>query len=133
MSFYNRDHVQIHTELFVELLPSFMFLFPLLIMAAETVQVASQPINTAQTEARKWAQTYLNARLNTKSEGPSKPFNVPIIEISSTFSGSLEDKQVVAAQIRDACTNSGYAFPYVIPSRARRVPFYENVAMYHRN
>ena len=64
--------------------------------------------NVAQNEARQWAQKYLNNRLNTKTDAPSRPFTVPVIDISSTFSGSLQNKQAVASQIRDACTNSGY-------------------------
>jgi isopenicillin N synthase-like dioxygenase len=65
-------------------------------------------INTTSDEARRAAQSYLNNRLTTKTDGPARPFNVPVIDISSTFDGSLEDKQAVASQIRDACTNSGF-------------------------
>lgn len=74
-------------------------------MATATAQA---PANVSQTEAREWAQKYLNARLNTKSDAPNKAFTVPVIDISSSFSDSLSDKRAVAAQIRDACTNSGY-------------------------
>jgi isopenicillin N synthase-like dioxygenase len=64
--------------------------------------------NTTSDEARRAAQSYLNNRLTTKTDGPARPFNVPVIDISSTFDGTLQDKQAVASQIRDACTNSGF-------------------------
>ncbi|THY25693.1 Clavaminate synthase-like protein [Aureobasidium pullulans] len=64
--------------------------------------------NVTSSEARRAAQSYLNNRLTTKTDGPARPFNVPVIDISSTFNGSLQDKQAVAAQIQDACTNSGF-------------------------
>lgn len=64
--------------------------------------------NVTSDEARRAAQSYLNNRLTTKTDGPARPFNVPVIDISPTFNGSLEDKQAVAAQIQDACTNSGF-------------------------
>lgn len=64
--------------------------------------------NVTSDEARRAAQSYLNNRLTTKTDVAARPFNVPVIDISSTFNGSLEDKQAVAAQIQDACTNSGF-------------------------
>ncbi|KAI4746048.1 Clavaminate synthase-like protein [Aureobasidium sp. EXF-12298] len=64
--------------------------------------------NTTSDEARRAAQSYLNNRLTTKTDGPARPFNVPVIDISSTFTGDLSSKKAVASQIRDACTNSGF-------------------------
>jgi isopenicillin N synthase-like dioxygenase len=60
-------------------------------------------------EARQAAQTYLNTRLaNGFGNKQSRRFTVPEINISSSFSPSLDDRKAVAAQIRDACTNSGF-------------------------
>lgn len=68
----------------------------------------SEPASVTQGEAKAAAQAYLRERLTTKSAASSKPFTVPVIDIGKTFSSSLAEKQIVAAQIRDACTNSGY-------------------------
>ena len=66
--------------------------------------------SSTQTEARSAAQAYLNSRLNNglSTNGDHKPFNIPEIDISASFSSSLTDREAVAAQIRDACTNSGF-------------------------
>lgn len=74
-------------------------------MATATVQYSS-----TQNEARQAAQAYLNSRLasNGVHAESQKPFTVPVIDISSSFSPSLEDRKAVAAEIHDACTNSGF-------------------------
>jgi isopenicillin N synthase-like dioxygenase len=60
-------------------------------------------------EARTAAQQYLNERLaNGAGQKVTKPFTVPEINIGPSFSSSLEDRKAVAAQIHDACTNSGF-------------------------
>lgn len=70
------------------------------------------PASVAHGEAKTAAQEYLRQRLTTKSNASSIPFTVPVIDIGNTFSSSLADKQVVAAQIHNACTNSGYILLY---------------------
>ncbi|KAK4889035.1 hypothetical protein LTR27_012151 [Elasticomyces elasticus] len=75
-------------------------------MAAAAVSSYS----STQTEARQAAQQYLNSRLTNGSttNGAQRAFTVPEINISSSFSSSLEDRKKVAAKIHDACTNSGF-------------------------
>lgn len=78
-------------------------------MAASTA--SPTPLSATQTEARQAAQAYLNSRLtngSSRSNGPSKPFTIPQIDISPSFSPDLSARQAVAAQIRDACTTSGF-------------------------
>ncbi|KAF2716367.1 Clavaminate synthase-like protein [Polychaeton citri CBS 116435] len=79
-------------------------------MAAVTSITPSS--SSTQSEARQAAQAYLNSRLTNSSGGvrpqPSKPFLIPEINISASFSSDLEDRKVVAKQIHDACTNSGF-------------------------
>ncbi|GAB7356170.1 hypothetical protein MBLNU459_g6761t1 [Dothideomycetes sp. NU459] len=77
-------------------------------MAPIATTPAAPPASVTHGEAKSAAQEYLRQRLTTKSNVSSRPFTVPVIDISSTFSSSLADKQAVAAQIRDACTNSGF-------------------------
>ena len=73
-------------------------------MATAAVQRSS-----TQNEAVQAAQAYLNSRLtNTSSTKPSRAFTIPEINISTSFSSSLEDRKALAAQIRDACTTSGF-------------------------
>lgn len=60
-------------------------------------------------EARQAAQTYLNERLASGSTlTTTKPFTVPAINISRSFSSNIIDRKVVASEIRDACTTSGF-------------------------
>ncbi|KAK4993508.1 hypothetical protein LTR50_000438 [Elasticomyces elasticus] len=66
------------------------------------------PISEAFYEARQAAQAYLDSRLTAPEASSKRAFNVPVIDISPSFSSSLADRQLVAAQIRDACTNSGF-------------------------
>lgn len=59
-------------------------------------------------EARKGVQSYLQGRVGNKSSSSAKPFTVPVIDLTRSFSSNLEDRKAVAAQIRDACENSGF-------------------------
>jgi isopenicillin N synthase-like dioxygenase len=73
--------------------------------------MAAAPASSAatQSEAREAALNYLNTRLgNGAGTDPKKPFTVPEINIASSFSDNLDDRKAVAAQIRAACTNSGF-------------------------
>ena len=60
-------------------------------------------------EARQAAQEYLNSRLaNGATSRSDRPFTIPVINLESSFSSSLEDRKAIAAQIHDACTSSGF-------------------------
>jgi hypothetical protein len=77
-------------------------------MAAAAVDRSS-----TQIEARQAAQAYLNSRLTNgtshkETNSGSRPFTIPEIDISPSFSSNLADRRAVAAQIHDACTNSGF-------------------------
>ncbi|KAL1305747.1 hypothetical protein AAFC00_007328 [Neodothiora populina] len=87
-------------------------------VATITAPAVRNEINASQSEARR----YLSARLSTKHDGPTQPFNVPVIDISRSFSGSLAEKRAIADQIRDACMNSGFfqITGHGVPETARR-------------
>ena len=73
-------------------------------MATATLQHSA-----TQNEARQAAQAYLDSRLsNNGIQADSKEFSVPVIDIAPSFSSSLEARKAVAAQIKAACTNSGF-------------------------
>lgn len=57
-------------------------------------------------EARSTA--YLQSRLNSTLTDDT--FKIPIIDISPSFSSSIASRQAVAAQIREACTTSGFFY-----------------------
>ncbi|KAH8887597.1 2OG-Fe(II) oxygenase [Thozetella sp. PMI_491] len=40
----------------------------------------------------------------------AKPSELPIIDVSNIFSSSLDERQVVAKQLREACTNTGFFY-----------------------
>lgn len=71
--------------------------------------VASPP-STTHDEARRAAQDYLNRRLaGGAGATPScRGFTVPEIDISRSFSTNLNDRKAIAAQIREACSHSGF-------------------------
>ena len=79
--------------------------------------------SSTQNEARQAAQAYLDSRL-THGFGtkPSKPFTVPEINIAPSFSSSLADRKAVAAQIHEACTNSGFFHitGHIVPEESRQ-------------
>lgn len=66
-------------------------------------------ISSTKSEATKAAQQYLNQRL-TGGAGirSSTQFSVPTIDIASSFSSDTGKRKACAAQIRDACTTSGF-------------------------
>jgi isopenicillin N synthase-like dioxygenase len=55
------------------------------------------------------AQEYLQARLTATSETTSFR-SIPIIDLSPSFSSSLEARQLVARQINEACTTVGFFY-----------------------
>ncbi|KAI9741370.1 MAG: hypothetical protein M1834_003087 [Cirrosporium novae-zelandiae] len=56
------------------------------------------------------AHDYLKARLasHPASSINSSSFQIPVIDISPSYSNSIADRQAVASQIRSACLNSGF-------------------------
>jgi isopenicillin N synthase-like dioxygenase len=79
-------------------------------MAAITMTPSHQSDLTTYEEAHKGAAEYLQSRLNEKDERLDKSFEIPVIDLGSSFSTDLADRQVVAAQIRKACTTSGFFY-----------------------
>lgn len=77
-------------------------------MASTVTETLPKP--STQSEARKAAQEYLKSRLTAGKAGgaASEDFTVPNIDINPSFSLNVEDRKLVAAQIRAACTNSGF-------------------------
>ena len=62
-------------------------------------------------EARNGAATYLRTRLSAKSNDiHDAQFEIPIIDLSTSFSASLPDRQAIGSQIRKACTTSGFFY-----------------------
>lgn len=84
-------------------------------MAAVTSQTSSLP-PTAQSDSLAAAvevQNYLKARLsasnNAQSNGNEK-WEIPIIDLTASFSTTLSDRQAVASQIHKACTTTGFFY-----------------------
>ncbi|KAK4507851.1 hypothetical protein PRZ48_001586 [Zasmidium cellare] len=79
--------------------------------------------SATHSEARQAAQAYLNERLAKGNDAkPTKSFTVPEINIASSFSSNIAERKAVAAQIRDACTNSGFfhVTGHGVPEEARQ-------------
>jgi hypothetical protein len=66
--------------------------------------------STTFTEAREGAAAYLRERLTAKAPITDEDFEVPIIDISPSFSKLQSERQKVADQIRKACTTSGFFY-----------------------
>jgi isopenicillin N synthase-like dioxygenase len=80
-------------------------IWPVLVV---TVGMSRHEDSVTKQEAR--STSYLASRLAAKSAVTDDNFNIPVIDISPSFSSSLKDRQTVAAQIRDACTTSGFFY-----------------------
>ncbi|KAH9882582.1 hypothetical protein J1614_000818 [Plenodomus biglobosus] len=69
------------------------------------------PDATTLEEARKGAAEYLQSRLSTKgTHHNDDQFEIPIIDLTPSFSTSLTDRQHVADQMREACITSGFFY-----------------------
>lgn len=79
-------------------------------MAATLGNAGSVRDSTTFQEARDGAAAYLQARLAAKAPVTDEEFQVPVIDISPSFSGSLLERQKVADQIQKACTTSGFFY-----------------------
>lgn len=66
---------------------------------------------TTYEEARHGAAVYLQSRLDVKCKSVSdEEFKIPVVDLTSSFSPSLKERQSVANQIREACTTSGFFY-----------------------
>jgi len=86
------------------------------------------------TEARKGAADYLASRLIKPTDKKTKtPFEVPIIDISPSFSSALSDRKAVASQIRSACTSSGFFHitNHGVPDTSRAAILSEAARFFH--
>lgn len=76
-------------------------------MATATVHPTAADSVTKQ-EAR--SNAYLQSRLAAKDTISDDDFVIPVIDLTPSFSESLEDRKSVALQIRQACTTSGFFY-----------------------
>lgn len=66
---------------------------------------------TSARSATDQARDYLEDRLGTADDSQSlKTFTIPVIDIASSYSGSLKDRKEVSQQIREACVSSGFFY-----------------------
>ena len=79
-------------------------------MAAPLVDVARSHDSTTFTEAREGAAAYLQSRLADRAPVTDEEFEVPVVDMSTSLSASLAERQSVADQIRKACTTSGFFY-----------------------
>ena len=77
---------------------------------AANVDLPRTQTSTTYTEAREGAAAYLQSRLAAKGSVTQEEFEVPVIDISSSFSNSLVERQKVANQIQRACATSGFFY-----------------------
>ncbi len=91
-------------------------------MATPLVGTSPSMGSNTFTEAREGAAAYLQARLAAKHSIRDDDFEVPIIDISPSFSNAQAERQRIADQIRKACTTSGffYVTNHGVPLRARQ-------------
>ncbi|CAN9218877.1 unnamed protein product [Alternaria sp. RS040] len=72
--------------------------------------MASVPDSTTYDEARNGAAAYLQSRLSAKDHVTDENFEIPVIDLTSSFSVSLESRKAVAAQIRQTCETVGFFY-----------------------
>ena len=56
------------------------------------------------------ARDYLEDRLGRAERQETSAFTIPVIDIASSYSSSLADREAVAKQIREACVSSGFFY-----------------------
>jgi isopenicillin N synthase-like dioxygenase len=79
-------------------------------MATASVETPYSADRTTYEEAHKGAATYLQERLTAQDAKLDEGFEIPVIDLAPSFSASLVDRQAVAAQVRKACTTSGFFY-----------------------
>jgi len=74
--------------------------------------IATHPSPTIDSITKQEARStaYLESRLAAKSTATDSDFKIPVIDLSPSFSPSLQDRQSVADQINTACTTSGFFY-----------------------
>lgn len=72
--------------------------------------MASVTDSTTYDEARNGAAAYLQSRLSAKDHVTDENFEIPIIDLTPSFSVSLESRKAVAAQIRQTCETVGFFY-----------------------
>lgn len=77
-------------------------------MSTVTISTSGVAESVTKQEARSTA--YLQSRLAAQDTITDANFEIPIIDLSPSFSSSLKDRKTVAAQIRKACTTSGFFY-----------------------
>ncbi|CAL3963445.1 unnamed protein product [Diplocarpon coronariae] len=60
-------------------------------------------------EAALEAEQYLQSRLSSTTSAPSFR-SIPVIDLTTSFSSSISDRQAIAKKISDACTSVGFFF-----------------------
>lgn len=90
-------------------------------MAAASAETSHPTDRTTYEEAHKGAAEYLKTRLVAQYEQQDEDFEVPVIDLFPSYSSKLADRQAVAAQIRKACTVSGFFYitNHSVPKPAR--------------
>jgi isopenicillin N synthase-like dioxygenase len=79
-------------------------------MASAAVDMPHQADQTTYEEAHAGAAAYLQSRLAENDERLDEGFEIPVIDLTPSFSTVLADRQAVATQIRRACTKSGFFY-----------------------
>ncbi|KAF2826917.1 Clavaminate synthase-like protein [Ophiobolus disseminans] len=79
-------------------------------MATTTIETPLPADRTTYEEAHNGAAAYLQARLDAKDDRLDDGFDIPVIDLAPSFSSSFADRKAVAAQIRNACTASGFFY-----------------------
>ncbi|KAH8731815.1 hypothetical protein GQ44DRAFT_766870 [Phaeosphaeriaceae sp. PMI808] len=79
-------------------------------MATVHTDVPYSADRTTYEEAHKGAAAYLQSRLAKNDAITDEDFEIPLIDLTPSYSTSLVDRQVVASKIRKACTTSGFFY-----------------------
>lgn len=79
-------------------------------MAAAHVEQRHVSDSTTRDEAHQGAAAYLQSRLAVQSDELDKDFEIPVIDLTPSFSDNYGDRVAVAAQIRKACLTSGFFY-----------------------
>jgi isopenicillin N synthase-like dioxygenase len=79
-------------------------------MATVLMNPPQQADLTTYEEAHKGAAEYLQSRLTQQDERLDEGFEIPVIDLNTSLSTDLADRQAIAAQIRKACTTSGFFY-----------------------
>ncbi|RDW62375.1 hypothetical protein BP6252_11808 [Coleophoma cylindrospora] len=83
---------------------------------AEVASTPSTSLPSTQSDSLAAAievQNYLKARLSASKNSPSNEsgkWEIPIIDLTPSFSPSLSDRQAVASQIHQACITTGFFY-----------------------